>query len=100
SPIYIYECKTCSRTFPSLQALGDHRASHKKPKTTIVANKILYNIENKSKFHECSICRSEIASGQAFGGHMRRHRSKNRNNIDQWLKYIDSWMGTGIEESC
>ncbi|XP_027347012.1 zinc finger protein ZAT5-like [Abrus precatorius] len=29
---YIYECKTCNRTFPSFQALGGHRASHKKPK--------------------------------------------------------------------
>ncbi|XLR41058.1 hypothetical protein S83_025718 [Arachis hypogaea] len=31
---YIYECKTCNRTFPSFQALGGHRASHKKPKVT------------------------------------------------------------------
>ncbi|OWM73742.1 zinc finger protein ZAT5 [Punica granatum] len=29
---YVYECKTCSRTFPSFQALGGHRASHKKPR--------------------------------------------------------------------
>lgn len=27
-----YECKTCSKTFPSFQALGGHRASHKKPR--------------------------------------------------------------------
>ncbi|KAK7272186.1 hypothetical protein RJT34_28631 [Clitoria ternatea] len=31
---YVYECKTCNRTFPSFQALGGHRASHKKPKLT------------------------------------------------------------------
>ncbi|KAI4334326.1 hypothetical protein L6164_019035 [Bauhinia variegata] len=31
---YIYECKTCNRTFPSFQALGGHRASHKKPKVS------------------------------------------------------------------
>ncbi|KAJ7981068.1 Zinc finger protein [Quillaja saponaria] len=30
---YVYECKTCNRTFPSFQALGGHRASHKRPKT-------------------------------------------------------------------
>ncbi|XP_071708095.1 zinc finger protein ZAT5-like [Rutidosis leptorrhynchoides] len=28
---YVYECKTCSRTFSSLQALGGHRTSHNKP---------------------------------------------------------------------
>ncbi|KAL9237227.1 hypothetical protein vseg_011805 [Gypsophila vaccaria] len=32
SGYYVYECKTCSKTFPSFQALGGHRASHKKPK--------------------------------------------------------------------
>lgn len=30
--LYAYECKTCNRCFPSFQALGGHRASHKKPK--------------------------------------------------------------------
>uniref|UniRef100_A0A7N0TXL1 C2H2-type domain-containing protein n=1 Tax=Kalanchoe fedtschenkoi TaxID=63787 RepID=A0A7N0TXL1_KALFE len=30
----VYECKTCNRTFPSFQALGGHRASHKKLKIT------------------------------------------------------------------
>ncbi|GMI80577.1 hypothetical protein like AT5G04390 [Hibiscus trionum] len=34
---YVYECKTCNRTFPSFQALGGHRASHKKPKAASVA---------------------------------------------------------------
>ncbi|KAK4343068.1 hypothetical protein RND71_038884 [Anisodus tanguticus] len=34
SPILdVYQCKTCNRSFPSFQALGGHRASHKKPKT-------------------------------------------------------------------
>lgn len=36
---YIYECKTCNRTFPSFQALGGHRASHKKPKLIIPEEK-------------------------------------------------------------
>ncbi|KAG9143994.1 hypothetical protein Leryth_013887 [Lithospermum erythrorhizon] len=30
--IYVYECKTCNRCFPSFQALGGHRTSHKKHK--------------------------------------------------------------------
>ncbi|KAJ9554698.1 hypothetical protein OSB04_009312 [Centaurea solstitialis] len=37
--IYVYECKTCNRTFPSFQALGGHRASHKKPKVVSVEEK-------------------------------------------------------------
>ncbi|KAK6271063.1 hypothetical protein POUND7_008161 [Theobroma cacao] len=35
---YVYECKTCNRTFPSFQALGGHRASHKKPKTAAMVD--------------------------------------------------------------
>ncbi|XVF07822.1 hypothetical protein REPUB_Repub06bG0173000 [Reevesia pubescens] len=30
--LYVHQCKTCYRCFPSFQALGGHRASHKKPK--------------------------------------------------------------------
>ncbi|XP_014512481.1 zinc finger protein ZAT9 [Vigna radiata var. radiata] len=102
---YVYECKTCNRTFPSFQALGGHRASHKKPKAILPIaqdkkhqhllssdeddfqfkpnNKSSFslqlgtkpNLYNKSKVHECSICGAEFTSGQALGGHMRRHRA-------------------------
>ncbi|CAJ1976615.1 unnamed protein product [Sphenostylis stenocarpa] len=102
---YVYECKTCNRTFPSFQALGGHRASHKKPKAMMAIgqekkqqhllssdeeefqlktnNKSPFslqlnskgNLYNKSKVHECSICGAEFTSGQALGGHMRRHRA-------------------------
>lgn len=34
--LYAYQCKTCNRCFPSFQALGGHRASHKKPKANNV----------------------------------------------------------------
>jgi hypothetical protein len=29
---YVYECRTCNKCFPTFQALGGHRASHKKPR--------------------------------------------------------------------
>ncbi|KAL3628454.1 hypothetical protein CASFOL_027500 [Castilleja foliolosa] len=88
-----YQCKTCSKSFSSFQALGGHRASHKKPNNNkpilAVDDKrqddfqsngrddatiISLQVSNKSRVHECSICRAEFASGQALGGHMRRHR--------------------------
>ncbi|EOY07971.1 hypothetical protein QUC31_011068 [Theobroma cacao] len=99
--IYVHQCKTCNRCFSSFQALGGHRASHKKPKVNNEENKGLVFVRedddqfnnmntalslqitnkavlcnsSKSKVHECSICGAEFSSGQALGGHMRRHRT-------------------------
>nr|CAD1828732.1 unnamed protein product [Ananas comosus var. bracteatus] len=68
----VFECKTCNRRFPSFQALGGHRASHKKPRPASAA--AVDGDGAKPKMHECSICGLEFAIGQALGGHMRRHR--------------------------
>ncbi|KAF8039124.1 hypothetical protein BT93_B1619 [Corymbia citriodora subsp. variegata] len=58
---YVYECKTCSRTFPSFQALGGHRASHKKPiKTTA---------EDKKHHHQFGTLSSEEDESAQFKGH-------------------------------
>ncbi|KAK8946230.1 Zinc finger protein ZAT5 [Platanthera guangdongensis] len=86
--LYVYECKTCNKCFPSFQALGGHRTSHKKSKPQLTSPAInadsiqlsMNSFSNSSingkitRVHECSICGSEFASGQALGGHMRRHR--------------------------
>ncbi|XP_074582398.1 uncharacterized protein LOC141838735 [Curcuma longa] len=71
APARVFECKTCSRKFTSFQALGGHRASHKKPK--IAASDGGWE-DARPRVHECSICGLEFAIGQALGGHMRRHR--------------------------
>ncbi|KAM0856476.1 hypothetical protein ACQ4PT_049089 [Festuca glaucescens] len=60
SPERAFVCKTCGRVFPSFQALGGHRASHKKPR--------LDGDDLKPKLHGCSICGLEFAIGQALGG--------------------------------
>ncbi|KAL1323087.1 hypothetical protein AAHE18_04G235200 [Arachis hypogaea] len=82
----VFECKTCNRQFPSFQALGGHRASHKKPRLNDDHggnNKMedQHQLEpQKPKTHECSICGLEFAIGQALGGHMRRHRATSNLN--------------------
>nr|GMD29350.1 zinc finger protein ZAT11-like [Ipomoea batatas]GME11847.1 zinc finger protein ZAT11-like [Ipomoea batatas] len=70
-----FQCKTCDKKFPSFQALGGHRASHKKPKLAAPAAGEQESSPEKSKMHRCSICGLEFAMGQALGGHMRRHRA-------------------------
>lgn len=84
----VFTCKTCNRQFSSFQALGGHRASHKKPKIIMSGSSAHDDIRDnllihgsspspaKPKSHECSICGLEFAIGQALGGHMRRHRSR------------------------
>ncbi|GLT93109.1 hypothetical protein SLE2022_109140 [Rubroshorea leprosula] len=71
----LFECKTCNRQFTSFQALGGHRASHKKPRLTEGDGGVENQTAAKPKTHECSICGLEFAIGQALGGHMRRHRA-------------------------
>ncbi|XP_076942088.1 uncharacterized protein LOC143611842 [Bidens hawaiensis] len=71
----VYKCNTCNKQFKSFQALGGHRASHKRNKTTN-GDKIV--MPTKVKTYECSVCGLEFAVGQALGGHMRRHRDVGR----------------------
>lgn len=80
-----YKCTLCHKAFPSYQALGGHKASHRKPvgvedqssstststTTTITTNS---NPANPiSKTHKCAICHKTFQSGQALGGHKRCH---------------------------
>ncbi|OAY37849.1 zinc finger protein ZAT12 [Manihot esculenta] len=79
----LFACKTCNRRFTSFQALGGHRASHKKPK--LIGDYLLKlpSSPPKPKTHECSICGLEFPIGQALGGHMRRHRGNVKNMSDR-----------------
>ncbi|XP_019181695.1 PREDICTED: zinc finger protein ZAT5-like [Ipomoea nil] len=122
--LYVYQCKTCNRTFPSFQALGGHRASHKKPKITaaddqkksaapsssdfdkqssplFAAGVSTHTLSNggKAKIHECSICGSEFSSGQALGGHMRRHRPPPTINPAKPLSVISDGGTANVSES-
>ncbi|XP_028758242.1 zinc finger protein ZAT11 [Neltuma alba] len=68
-----FECKTCNRKFSSFQALGGHRASHKKPRLDSQVE--LQKPHSEKSLHECSICGQRFSLGQALGGHMRKHRA-------------------------
>ncbi|CAL0316274.1 unnamed protein product [Lupinus luteus] len=78
----VFECKTCNRQFSSFQALGGHRASHKKQRLMGEERDQMVHDSSppKPKTHECSICGLEFAIGQALGGHMRRHRVPSSSN--------------------
>ncbi|XP_019460359.1 PREDICTED: zinc finger protein ZAT9-like isoform X2 [Lupinus angustifolius] len=81
-----YKCETCNKVFRSYQALGGHRASHKRMKVKISrVNNEEQELENENggsfalmvvekKIHEpCPICLRVFGSGQALGGHKRTH---------------------------
>lgn len=78
-----YKCETCNKVFRSYQALGGHRASHKKIKvSTNPAYEPELVQENAGaastfrpdkKIHECPVCLRVFSSGQALGGHKRSH---------------------------
>jgi hypothetical protein len=83
----VFECKTCRRRFPTFQALGGHRASHRRPKPypypygvgdpgLLRRTRLDEPRESAAgpRLHGCPICGLEFAVGQALGGHMRRHR--------------------------
>ncbi|XP_028798939.1 zinc finger protein ZAT9-like [Neltuma alba] len=71
-----YKCETCNKVFRSYQALGGHRASHKKIKPVICEPEIEQGnvpMAAEKKIHECPVCFRVFASGQALGGHKRTH---------------------------
>lgn len=78
-----YKCSVCNKAFSSYQALGGHKASHRKHSlsgddqstssaaTTSSANTAA--LSGGVKVHECSICHKSFPTGQALGGHKRCH---------------------------
>lgn len=78
-----YKCSVCNKAFPSYQALGGHKASHRKSAAESSAATATAANENNNhhtltsstsgRTHECSICHKTFPTGQALGGHKRCH---------------------------
>ncbi|KAK9742778.1 hypothetical protein RND81_03G196800 [Saponaria officinalis] len=89
-----YKCDTCNKVFRSYQALGGHRASHKKTRVSIIENlkehdhDVVVGVvkEEEKKIHECPICFRVFASGQALGGHKRSHVIKSDSVVENSVK--------------
>ncbi|KAJ0010304.1 hypothetical protein Pint_33812 [Pistacia integerrima] len=85
-----YKCTVCNKAFPSYQALGGHKASHRKnstetsissTSTAAAAAAVSSEVNTGSgRTHECSICHKTFTSGQALGGHKRCHYEGGNNN--------------------
>jgi hypothetical protein len=80
-----FVCKTCSRSFPTFQALGGHRTSHLRTRHGLAlalapwtepAPKKSPDNSKPAAVHQCHVCGLQFETGQALGGHMRRHREE------------------------
>ncbi|EPS65753.1 hypothetical protein M569_09025, partial [Genlisea aurea] len=78
----LYKCPVCGKAFSSYQAMGGHKASHRKvvagddnpvPSSTTTT----YAAGVTGKTHRCSVCHKCFPTGQALGGHKRRHYEGN-----------------------
>ncbi|KAK4387595.1 Zinc finger protein ZAT10 [Sesamum angolense] len=81
----VYKCSVCDKAFGSYQALGGHKASHRKlsagddnPTSTSTSTVTTSTVAtggsgSGGRTHECSICHKCFPTGQALGGHKRCH---------------------------
>ncbi|GAV62032.1 zf-C2H2_6 domain-containing protein [Cephalotus follicularis] len=108
-----YKCDTCNKVFKSYQALGGHRASHKKIKVNTPSYQPEFEPQNagtsgsgsmtKKKVHECPVCFRVFSSGQALGGHKRTHvigaataTATTTTGVKSCAKFGDNWIDLNL----
>nr|AAP74359.1 C2H2 type zinc finger transcription factor ZFP21 [Oryza sativa Japonica Group] len=53
----VFECKTCNKSFPSLQGLGGHRTSHTRLQAKLLSDPAAAAAErDRARIHECAAC--------------------------------------------
>ncbi|CAN6287538.1 unnamed protein product [Urochloa humidicola] len=79
-----HRCSVCGKAFPSHQALGGHKSSHRTRPPAAPAQSAASSASASGAAgsggggggggaHECSVCRKTFPTGQALGGHKRCH---------------------------
>ncbi|XP_034581657.1 zinc finger protein 36 [Setaria viridis] len=80
-----FRCPLCGKAFASYQALGGHKASHRKPPAAAGVAPLFHQKEvsaeasasgsgcGGTRRHVCTVCRRGFETGQALGGHKRFH---------------------------
>jgi hypothetical protein len=94
-----YKCTVCDKAFPSYQALGGHKASHRKSSSennTTVATADNNNSSTSTgaggasgRTHECTICHKTFPTGQALGGHKRCHYDGGNSNTNSSVTFSE-----------
>ncbi|KAK1422196.1 hypothetical protein QVD17_25152 [Tagetes erecta] len=83
----VYKCNVCNKAFGSYQALGGHKASHRRNNSNTGGADVEHSLVvttnspavpttasgGSGRSHECSICHRCFSTGQALGGHKRCH---------------------------
>ncbi|CAL5092721.1 unnamed protein product [Urochloa decumbens] len=91
-PLELHACSVCGKAFPSYQALGGHKASHRAkpppaapedsknhhaaaaaPSSSLSAGSAGAGAGEGKAAHECNVCGKAFPTGQALGGHKRCH---------------------------
>ncbi|OEL30895.1 Zinc finger protein AZF2 [Dichanthelium oligosanthes] len=94
SPAQEHRCSICGKAFPSHQALGGHKSSHRTSRAPAAPTQVAAAAQEPapatpapsaspaassstscggSRVHECSVCKKTFPTGQALGGHKRCH---------------------------
>uniref|UniRef100_A0A1D1Y3S0 Zinc finger protein ZAT10 n=1 Tax=Anthurium amnicola TaxID=1678845 RepID=A0A1D1Y3S0_9ARAE len=68
-----FSCSVCGKAFTSYQALGGHKASHRKPLAPPTEETDAAPSLGAGRPHQCSVCHKVFPTGQALGGHKRCH---------------------------